>query len=67
MLNSLSLSLSRACSLAYLLYLLYGQQLMFDGSKNAYQTHPKDPAPLSMQDLLRLVDDTLDEPGPPLR
>ena len=64
MLNSLSLSLSRARSLAHF---LYGQQLMLDGSKNAYQTHPQDPAPLSMQDLLRLVDDTLDEPGPPLR
>ena len=56
-----SVSVSLACVLAHFLYC---QQLMLDGSKNAYQTHPKDPAPLSMQDLLRLVDDTLDEPGP---
>jgi len=39
---------------------------MLDGSKKAYQTHPNDPAPLSMQDLLRLVDDNLDESGAPL-
>jgi hypothetical protein len=31
-------------------------RFMLDGSKAAYRTHPDDPPPLSLQDLLRLVD-----------